>query len=182
MGDPNCADYVIRAKRINRQLVQMVDASSGGSEANRNDNGLSNSDGSDTSDETGVAAGDFSNVINNFSNAAANEEDIDEKEDASDAGFGADDVAPVPVVGGDEGVPAAGGNVVADAVAIPRGPGRTRVPPTGVAGIAEARGEVDGQNAASAAAAWLTLPKLTAVVPGLVGWRVVPGLVGQQMI
>ncbi len=73
-GDPNCPDYVIRAKCINRQLVQMVDASSGGSEADRNDDGLSNSDGSDTSDETGVAVGDFLNVINDFSNAAANEE------------------------------------------------------------------------------------------------------------
>ncbi len=149
MGDPNCSDYVIRAKRINRQLVQMVDALSGELEADRNDDGLSNSNGSDTSDETGVAAGDFSNVTNDFSNAAAIEEDIHEEEDAGDAGFGADDVAPVPVVGGDKGVPAAEGNVVADAFAIPRGPGRSCVPPTSAAGVAEARGGVDGQNAAS---------------------------------
>ncbi len=135
MGNPNCPDYVIRAKRISRQLVQMVDALSGGSEGDRNDDGLSNSNGSDTTDETGVAAGDFLNVINDFSNAAANEEDIDEEKDAGDAGFGADNVAPAPVVGGDEGVPAAGGNVVADAVAIPRGPGRSCVPPTSAAGM-----------------------------------------------
>jgi hypothetical protein len=32
-GDPNCPDYVIYAKHLNRQLNQMVDASSGGSEA-----------------------------------------------------------------------------------------------------------------------------------------------------
>jgi hypothetical protein len=148
-GDPNCPGYVIRAKCINRQLVQMIDALSGGLEADRNDDGLSNSDGYDISDETGVAAGDFSNLINNFSNAAGNEEDIDEEEDAGDAGFGADDVAPVPVVGGDEGVPAAWGNVVADAVAIPRGPCRSCVPPVGAAGIADACGGVDGKNAVS---------------------------------
>jgi len=31
MGDPNCPPYVNKAKQINRQLVQMIDASSGGS-------------------------------------------------------------------------------------------------------------------------------------------------------
>jgi hypothetical protein len=29
-GDPNCPPYVIKAKQINRQLVQIIDASSGG--------------------------------------------------------------------------------------------------------------------------------------------------------
>jgi hypothetical protein len=49
----------------------------------------------------------------------------------------------------DQGVPAAGGDVVADAVARPRGPGGSRAPPTGVAGVAKACGGVDGQNAVS---------------------------------
>jgi hypothetical protein len=34
-GDPNCPDYIIYAKRLNRRLIEMVDASSGGSEAER---------------------------------------------------------------------------------------------------------------------------------------------------
>ena len=63
MGDPNCLDYVIKANRIKWQLVQMVDALSGGSESERSEDGLSN--GSD-SDDTGVAAGEFSNVINSL--------------------------------------------------------------------------------------------------------------------
>ena len=53
-GDPNCPPYVIKAKQINRQLVQMIDASSGGSEAERSDDGLS--DASDSEDE---GAGEF---------------------------------------------------------------------------------------------------------------------------
>ncbi len=149
--------------------MQMVDALSGGSKAYRNDDGLSNSNGSDISDGTCVAAGDFSNVINDFSNAAANEEDVDEEEDAGDAGFGADEVAPAPAVRGDEGVPAAGGDVVADAVAISRGPGRSHVPPARAAGVAEAHGGVDGQKLHHAVAARLSMLKFTAIVPGLVG-------------
>jgi hypothetical protein len=34
-GDPNCPDYVIYAKHLNRQPIEMVDASSGGSKAER---------------------------------------------------------------------------------------------------------------------------------------------------
>jgi hypothetical protein len=34
-GDPNCPDYIIYAKCLNRRLIEMVDASSGGSEAER---------------------------------------------------------------------------------------------------------------------------------------------------
>ena len=85
-GDPNCPPYVIKAKRINRQLVQMIDASSGGSEAGRSDDGLS-----DASDSEYEGAGEFANVMNEMNNApAANggEEDIDEEEDADDAGIG----------------------------------------------------------------------------------------------
>ena len=54
-GDSNCPGYIIKAKRINRQLVQMIDASSGGSEAERSEDGLSNSNGS-VSDNTGVGS------------------------------------------------------------------------------------------------------------------------------
>ena len=52
-GENNCPNYVIKAKCINRQLVQMVDASSGGSKAKRSEDGLS--DDSDISDDAGVA-------------------------------------------------------------------------------------------------------------------------------
>ncbi len=48
-GDPICPPYVIKAKRINRQLVQMIDASSGGSEARRSDDGLSDASASQRS-------------------------------------------------------------------------------------------------------------------------------------
>ena len=58
-GDPNCPPYVIKAKRFNRQLVQMIDASSGGSEAERSDDGLSNAFDSEDN-----GAGEFANVIN----------------------------------------------------------------------------------------------------------------------
>jgi hypothetical protein len=63
----------------------MIDASSGGSEAGRSDDGLS-----DTSDSEYEGAGEFANVMNEMNNApAANggEEDIDEEEDADDAGL-----------------------------------------------------------------------------------------------
>jgi hypothetical protein len=84
-SDPNCPPYVIKAKRINRQLVQMIDASSGGSEAGRSDDGLS-----DASDSEYEGAGEFANVMLKMNNAAANggEEEIDEEEDADDAGIG----------------------------------------------------------------------------------------------
>ncbi len=39
-GDPNCPDYVIYAKRLNRRLIEMVDASSGGSEAEQSSTDL----------------------------------------------------------------------------------------------------------------------------------------------
>ena len=67
---PTALKYVIRAKCISQQLVQMVNASSGRSEAERSDDGLSNFDGSDISDDAGVAPGEFSNVANNLNNAA----------------------------------------------------------------------------------------------------------------
>ena len=136
-GDPNCPPYVIRAKRINRQLIQMIDASSGGSEAGRSDDGLS-----DASDSEYEGAGEFASAINDMNNnAAANggEEEIDEEEDADDAGIG--------VQGGlvwraDEGRPSAADNDgvapppdgdappdgVVPAVARPRGRDRSSCP------------------------------------------------------
>jgi hypothetical protein len=57
--NPNCPPYVIKAKRINRQLVQMIDSSSSGSEAERSDDGLS--DASDSEDE---GAGEFAKMRN----------------------------------------------------------------------------------------------------------------------
>ena len=86
-GDPNCPPYVIKAKRINRQLIQMIDASSGGSEAGRSYDGLS-----DASDLGYEGAGEFAvinNIINN--NAAGEEEGIDEDDVADD-----DEGAPPP--------------------------------------------------------------------------------------
>jgi hypothetical protein len=144
-GDPNCPDYVIRAKPINRHLVLIIDASSGGLEAKRSEDGLS--DGYE-SDDTGVAAGEFSNVINKLNNASANGgEEADEEEDADDVRIGVDNVvAPAEGVRGNNGVPGAAGNgvaadvagVVAAAVARSRGrgPGRSRAPqPAGAAGV-----------------------------------------------
>jgi hypothetical protein len=85
-GDPNCPPYVIKAKPINRQLVQMIDALSGGSEAEKSDDGVS--DASDSGDE---GAGEFTNVINEMNNAAGNGndggEEVDMEEDADDAGM-----------------------------------------------------------------------------------------------
>jgi len=138
-GDPNCPPYVIKAKRINRQLVQMIDASSGGSEDGRSDDGLS-----DASDLGYEGAGEFANVLKEMNNNAANggEEKIDEEEDADDAGIGvqgglvwradegqpsaADDDGVAPAL--DEDAPPDG---VAPAVARPRrrGPGRSRTLP-----------------------------------------------------
>ena len=128
-GDPNCPPYVIKAKRINRQLIQMFYASSGGSEARRSDDGLSNA-----SDLGYEGAGEFTNVINDMNNnAAANggEEEIDEDEDA-------DDEAGQPNAADDDGVaPPPDGDAPTDGVApavarpIGRGPGRFRTLPVG---------------------------------------------------
>ena len=146
-GDPNCPPYVIKAKRINRQLIQMIDASSGGSEAGRSDDGLS--DASDSGDE---GAGEFANNMNN-NNAAAigGEEGIDEDDAADD-----DEGAPHP----DGDAPTDG---VAPAVARPRGrPPAARAPPAAVAvarndGVAPApavaRNGSDGQMSASSGSA-----------------------------
>jgi len=86
-GDSNCPPYTIKAKQINRQLVQMIDASSGGSEAEGSEDGLS-----DASDSEDAGAGEFANVINEMNNAAGNgnggEEEVDEEEDADDTGIG----------------------------------------------------------------------------------------------
>ena len=77
-GDPNCPPYVIKAKRNNRRLVQRIDASSGGSEAEKSDDSLSNA--SDSEDE---GAGVFANIINEMNNAAGNGngrgEEVDEE-------------------------------------------------------------------------------------------------------
>jgi len=140
-SDPNCPPYVIKAKRINRQLVQMIDASSGGSEARRSDDGLS-----DASDSGYEGAGEFANVMSEMNNSAANgkEEDIDEEEDADDAGIGvqgglvwrADEGQ--PSAADDDGVaPPPDGDAPPDGVAPAvarsrgRGPGRSRTLPIG---------------------------------------------------
>jgi hypothetical protein len=119
-GEPTCPPYVIKAKRINRQLIQMMDASSGGSEAGRSDDGLS-----DVSDSGYEGAGEFA-VINNMNNNAAaigGEEGIDEDDAADD-----DEGAPPP----DGDAPIDG---VAPAVARPRGRGlpAARAPPAAAA-------------------------------------------------
>ena len=132
-GDPNCPLYVIKAKQINRQLVQMIDASPGGSEAERSEDGLS-----DASDSEDAGAGEFANVINKMNNAPGNGngggDEVDEEEDTDD----------------DEGQPDVAGNGVAAAVArvVPsdgvapavagprgRGPGRSRTLPASAAGV-----------------------------------------------
>ena len=147
-GDPNCPPYVIKAKRINRQLVQMIDASSGGSEAKESDDGLSNA-----SDSEDKGAGEFANVINKTNNTAGDGngngggEEIDEEEDNNDAGSGVQGlvwlradmgqpgVADNGVVGAVAGVAPPDG--VAPAVARPRGrgPARSHTLPVGVAGF-----------------------------------------------
>jgi hypothetical protein len=64
----------------------MIDASSGGSEAERSVDGLNNA--SDSEDE---GAGEFANVINEMINAAGNGngggEEVDEEEDADVTGI-----------------------------------------------------------------------------------------------
>jgi hypothetical protein len=146
-GDPNCPPYVIKAKQINRQLVQMIDASSGGSEAERSEDGLS-----DASDSEDAGVGEFANVINEMNNAAGNGngggEEVDEEEDADDSGIG---VQGLVWLCGDKGQPDVAGNEVAaavagvappDVVAPPavarprgRGPGRSRTLPASAAGV-----------------------------------------------
>ncbi len=113
----------------------MIDASSGGSEAGRSDDGFSDA----ASDSEYEGAGEFANVMNQMNNTAANggEEEIDEEDDADDAGIGvqADDDRVVGAVAGvapppDGDAPPDG---VAPAVARPRGrgPGRSRTLPIG---------------------------------------------------
>ena len=127
-GDPNCPPYVIRAKRINRQLIQMIDASSGGSEAGRSDDDLSNA--SDLGDEGGdEGAGEFA-VVNDAA-AIGGEEGI-VADDAADDG----EVAPPP--DGDapppDGDAPTDGVAPAPAVARPRGrPPAARAPPAAAA-------------------------------------------------
>ena len=124
----------------------MIDASSGGSEAGRSDNGLS-----DASDLGYEGAGEFASVINDMNNnATANdggEEEIEEEEDADDAGIGVQgrelvwrvDEGQQPSVVDDDGVgpPPPVGDAPPDgvvpAVARPRGrgPGRSRTLPIG---------------------------------------------------
>ena len=129
----------------------MIDAPTGGSEAERSDDGLS--DASDLEDE---GAGEFANVIKEMNNAAGNGggEEVDEKEDADDAGIGAQGLvfrlradegqpsaADDGVVGAVAGVASPDGDAPPDGVAPAearprgRGPGRSRTLPVGVAGV-----------------------------------------------
>ena len=132
-GDPNCPPYIIKTKQINRQLVQIIDALSGGLEAKRSEGGLS-----DASDSEDTGAGEFANVINKMNNTPGNGigggEEADEEEDTNDDG-GQPDVA-------GNGVTAAVAMVVppdgvAPAVAGPsgRGPGRSHTLPASAAGV-----------------------------------------------
>ena len=156
-GDPTCPPYVIKAKAINRQLAQMIDASSGGSEAERGDAGLS---GAYDSEDEG-AGEEFANVINKMNNAAGNGngngggEEVDEEEDADDAGIGVQGLVWLRVDdeghqradkgqpgAADDGVVSAVAGVappdeVTPAVARPRGrgPGRSRNVPARAAGV-----------------------------------------------
>jgi hypothetical protein len=166
-GDPNCPPYIIKAKQIYRQLAQMIDASSGGSEAKRSEDGLS-----DASDSEDAGVDEFDkNVINEMNNAAGNcnggGEEVDEEEDA------------------DEGQPDAAGNGVAAAVvagyAPPdgvapavarrprgRGPGRSRTLPASAAGVVRpppaARAPPAAAVAAPCPAAAVAAPPATAAV------------------
>ena len=66
-SNPTCPPYVIKDKQISRQLVQIIDASSGGLEAKRSNDGLT--DASDLEDD---GAGEFANVINEMNNTNGN--------------------------------------------------------------------------------------------------------------
>jgi len=120
----------------------MIDASSGGSEAGRSDDGLS-----DASDSEYEGAGEFAIVINDMNNNAAaigREEEIDEEEDTADAGIGvqgglvwrADEGQP-SAVDNDGVAPPPDGDAPPDGVAPAvarlrgRGPGRSRTLPIG---------------------------------------------------
>jgi hypothetical protein len=135
----------------------MIDASSGGSEAERGDAVLS--DAYDSEDEG--AGEEFANVINKMNNAAGNGngngggEEVDEEEDADDAGIGVQGLVWLRVDdeghqsadkgqpgAADDGVVSAVAGVappdgVAPAVARPRGrgPGRSRNVPARAAGV-----------------------------------------------
>jgi len=147
MGDPNCPPYVIKAKQINRQLVQMIDASSGGSEAKRSEDGLS-----DASDSEDAGACEFANVITEMNNTAGNDngggEEVNEEEDTNDAGIagvqglvwlradnGQPGAADGGVVGAVAGVAPPDGVVPAIARPRGRGPGRSRTLPVSAAGV-----------------------------------------------
>jgi hypothetical protein len=114
----------------------MIDASSGGSEAERSVDGLNNA--SDSEDE---GAGEFANVINEMINAAGNGngggEEVDEEEDADVTGIRVQGL--VLDCGDDEGQPDAVGNGVAAAVVA------GNAPPDGVApAVARPRGRGPG--------------------------------------
>ena len=164
-GDPTCPPYVIKAKQINRQLVQMIDASSVGSEAERSNDGLSNA--SDFRDE---GAGEFANVINEMNNAVGNGNvgggEVDDEEDADDAGIGVQGLVWLRT---DEGQPGAVGNAGGQ----PRGPGRSRNLPAGAAGVAGAPPAVGVVGAPPATGVAGAPP-----VVGVVGAPPVAGVVG----
>jgi hypothetical protein len=71
-GDPNCPDYVIYAKHLNRRLIEMVDASSGGSEAERSSavllSNLSSEGGGEEDDGNVVEGTELFPVANNHDN------------------------------------------------------------------------------------------------------------------
>ena len=153
----------------------MIDASSGGSEAERSVDGLN--DASDSEDE---GAGEFANVINEMNNAAGNGngggEEVDDEEDTNDTGFR---VQGLVWDCGDEGQPDAAGNGVAAAVvagnappdgvapavdrpARGRKPGRARILPASAAGVV--RHPPPAARAPPAAAAVAAPPPAAAAV------------------
>ena len=130
-GDPTCPPYVIKAKAIDRQLVPMIDTSSGRLEAERSDDGLS--DAYDSEDE---GAGEEFATAGNGNGNGGGEEVGEDEEDADDAGIGVQGLVWLRVDDeghqrADEGQPGAADNGVVGAVA-------GVAPPDGVA-PAEAR-------------------------------------------
>ncbi len=89
----------------------MIDASSGGSEAERSEDGLSY--GSDFED---AGAGEFANVINKMNYTAGNGgvEEVDDEEDTNDSGIGIQGLVGLRP---DEGQPGTADDRVAAAVA-----------------------------------------------------------------
>ena len=185
-GDPTCPPYV-KAKAINRQLVQMIDASSGGSEAKRSGDGLS--DAYDSEDkgagEEFAAAGNGNRngggrrlmrtrrtpmmqglVFRDWCGFVWNQPADEGQPGAADDG----------VVGAVAGVAPPDG--VAPAVARPRGrgPGRSRyVPAGGAAGVVgppPAAGVVGAPPAAGVVGA--------PPAAGVVGARPAAGVVGAR--